>query len=486
MAHDVFISHAYKDKGIAIAICEKLESARVKCWIAERDISVGEDWTLTTRNAIGSSRVMVLLFSENANAAPHLEREIAHAFYTKRPILPVRLTETPAKRDFLFYLGNVRWIDAFASPPDRYLDELVSRINGILHGHTITREIKVPQNIANEARKALQHSDSWMGALRASHYGALEFLKRITIGASLLAAIWLLWFFYLQIKHGPSLPEGDLQTMHAPRDLAQSATPNGTPNSSASKTNYAYTRLGLWLPESAPSASTSPSPHPNLEQNPVDEKKSSEVGDDASIKSVPQHSPGIADQTPTSAAEPSPTGTNEAAAPVATPGKTPETNQSPAAVPLSSPFIASSVEKTPPEVQSGGSVNASPEQQSLQELVLEYLRAVANNDGATQERLFAGRVSFYGEGVLTFPEIERSMDNYRREWPIRKWVPKGEPEFPKELHSSDPNLYEVIQPFDWSVANGSKHKEGSAILYVRIRKAGNGAFHIFHLEQRHL
>ena len=247
MAHDVFISHAYKDKGIAIAICEKLESARVKCWIAERDISVGEDWTLTTRNAIGSSRVMVLLFSENANAAPHLEREIAHAFYTKRPILPVRLTETPAKRDFLFYLGNVRWIDAFASPPNQYLDELVTRINGIIHGHTITRDIKVPQNIANEARKALQHSDSWMGALRASHYGALEFLKRITIGASLLAAIWLLWFFYLQIKHGPALPESDVQTMHTPRELAPSTPPNGTADSSASKTTYAYTRLGLWF-----------------------------------------------------------------------------------------------------------------------------------------------------------------------------------------------------------------------------------------------
>ena len=88
MAHDVFISHAHKDKKIARAICEKLESARLKCWIAERDISPGEDWTLATRNAIGSSRVMVLVLSENANAAPHIEREIAHAFYTKRDIVP--------------------------------------------------------------------------------------------------------------------------------------------------------------------------------------------------------------------------------------------------------------------------------------------------------------------------------------------------------------------------------------------------------------
>ena len=91
MAHDVFISHAHKDKSVADAICEKLESAGVRCWIAGRDISAGEDWTAATWNAIGSSRVMVLLLSENANSAPHIQREIAHAFYTRRIIIPLRL-----------------------------------------------------------------------------------------------------------------------------------------------------------------------------------------------------------------------------------------------------------------------------------------------------------------------------------------------------------------------------------------------------------
>ena len=52
MEHDVFISHAHKDKSIADAICEKLESARLRCWIPARDISAGEDWTEVTWNAI--------------------------------------------------------------------------------------------------------------------------------------------------------------------------------------------------------------------------------------------------------------------------------------------------------------------------------------------------------------------------------------------------------------------------------------------------
>src|SRR5271165_3354395 len=124
MAHEVFISHAHKDKGIAHAICQKLESARVRCWLTERDISAGDDWTEATRKAIGSSRVMVLVLSENANAAAHIEREIAHAFYTGRIIVSLRLTNAPPRRDFLFYLGSVRCFDAFGLPAERQLEAL--------------------------------------------------------------------------------------------------------------------------------------------------------------------------------------------------------------------------------------------------------------------------------------------------------------------------------------------------------------------------
>jgi hypothetical protein len=122
MDHDVFISHAHKDKSIADAIREKLESARVKCWAAAQDISSAENWTEATRSAIGSSRVMVLVLSENANAAPHIEREITHAFYTRRIIIPFRLADTFPRCDFLFYLGNVPWLNAVSPPAEQDLE----------------------------------------------------------------------------------------------------------------------------------------------------------------------------------------------------------------------------------------------------------------------------------------------------------------------------------------------------------------------------
>jgi hypothetical protein len=498
MAHDVFISHAYKDQGVAVAICKKLEAAQVRCWIAARDVSAGGDWTEATRTAIASSRAMVLLLSENANVAPHIEREIAHAFYTKRAILPVRLSETPPKRAFLFYLGDVRWFDAFTSPVEQHLEELAASVHGIVGGHTIPRDIKLPHDMASGRRKTVPYSDSWLGALRASHYGALENLKRITIAASLLAALGVLWFVYRQMKDGALFPEGEAKTMNsAPR-----STPPPTADLSKSKPAYTYSRLGLWVPSSTgstssreektedgqsiapptPSATILPSPMPNLDQNATAGKAGTRIRDDALASSGPQASPGIPDRTASLAAEPSPTQINKSAIEGPGSGKLASTNQSQAdAPPQSVPSGGLSPESTPPEVQRG--VNS--EEQSLKELVLEYLRTVATDNDSTQERLFAGRVNFYGEGVLSFPEIGTSMERYRREWPIRNWEPKGEPEFPNTLHASDPDLYEVLQPFDWTVANGSKHKQGSATLYVRIRKAENGAFHIFHLEQRH-
>jgi TIR domain len=411
MAHDVFISHAFRDKAFVVAICKSLESAQVKCWITERDISSGEDWTEATRNAIASSRLMVLVLSENANAAPHLESEIAHAFYAKRPILPVRITDTQPKRDFLFYLGNVHWVDAFNSSPEQYLQELTGRIRGILRSPIISRDIKRSPGMAEQARKKSPYQDSWMGVWGESQYGSLGISKRIAIGASLLAAIGLLWFFYSQVKLGQSPPGDDLQTLK-------------------DRTARAAAETGRTQTENSSAGNTEP-------DDPQD--------------TIQGHADVLV---------PSP--------------------------PVVSPSGVPSAESTPLEAESGGILKGSPEEQSLKELVLEYLRTMATNDSSALQRLLAGRVNFYGKGVLSFPEIEESMERYRRQWPIRKWESKGEPEFPNTLHSSDPNQYEVLQPFDWTVANGTKQKKGSAILYLRIRKAENGAFHIFHLEQRHV
>ena len=242
MAHDVFISHAHKDKQIAHAICEKLESARIKCWIAERDISTGEDWTEATRNAIGSSHVMVLLLSENANAAAHMEREMAHAFYTKRVIVPLRLTETLPRRDFLFYLGTVRFFDAFDSPAEEHLEALTTAIHGLIQGRTPAR-VEMSLHRAEGTAAGSSFSESWLGALQASHYRTLGVLKYIGIAASLVGVVWLFWFMHQPNERQSSLGENESQA-------SQSGSPGALEDASTPRSAYTFTRFGLWAPNS--------------------------------------------------------------------------------------------------------------------------------------------------------------------------------------------------------------------------------------------
>jgi hypothetical protein len=245
MSHQVFISHARKDKGIAEAICEKLESARVRCWIADRDISAGEDWTEVTRNAIGSSRVMVLVLSENANAAPHIEREIAHAFYTGRVIMPLRVTETLPRRDFLFYLGNVRCFDAFSPPAEQHLEAFTASVNGLVRGPTATGET-VPPGRPIRQTETIHFSDSWIGALQASHYQTLELVKRAAVAAAILVIGLLLWFAPWRTKQEIPLAEENRQTPLSGPGAALDSRPQ-VPGDALSKPTYTYSRLGLWV-----------------------------------------------------------------------------------------------------------------------------------------------------------------------------------------------------------------------------------------------
>ena len=205
MGHDVFISHAHKDKDIADAICEKLESAEVSCWTAARDISPGEDRTEATRNAIGSSRVMVLVLSKNANAAPHIEREIAHAFYTRRTIVPVRLANTLPRRGFLFYLGSVRWFNAFSPSATQHLAALTAHIKSLVPDRTAAFN-GMPHRAVTGTMTRSNISNSWLGALRVPHYWTLG----ISVGITIAACLYLLWLFYFapqQPKEGPALQE---------------------------------------------------------------------------------------------------------------------------------------------------------------------------------------------------------------------------------------------------------------------------------------
>ena len=90
MACDVFVSHSVKDKVVAEMIVARLEADLVTCWIAPRDVVPGADWGESIIDAIESSRIMILIFSRNADASPQIKREVERAVNKGVYIIPFR------------------------------------------------------------------------------------------------------------------------------------------------------------------------------------------------------------------------------------------------------------------------------------------------------------------------------------------------------------------------------------------------------------
>ena len=128
MAHDVFISHSARDKPFADAVCAKLESRGMRCWIAPRDIRAGMEWGAAILEAIGCARVMLLLFSSHANASPQIRREVERAVNRELVIVPVRVEDVKPTGNLEYFLGTPHWLDAITQPFEQHLDHIADSV----------------------------------------------------------------------------------------------------------------------------------------------------------------------------------------------------------------------------------------------------------------------------------------------------------------------------------------------------------------------
>src|SRR5438067_872439 len=104
MAHDVFLSYSSKDKPTADAVCAMLEMHGLRCWVAPRDILPGNDWAGSIVKAIKGARVMVLVFSANANASPQINREVERAVNKGIPVIPLRIENVVPTEALEFFI----------------------------------------------------------------------------------------------------------------------------------------------------------------------------------------------------------------------------------------------------------------------------------------------------------------------------------------------------------------------------------------------
>jgi TIR domain len=145
MAHDVFVSYSSKDKTVADAVCATLERRGIRCWIAPRDILPGLDWGAAIVDAIGSSRVMVLVFSGNANKSPQIKREVERAVSKGVTIVPFRIEDVPLGKTFEYFISTAHWFDAFPPPIESHLERLADTAQALLSRRPSSTGAAIPR-----------------------------------------------------------------------------------------------------------------------------------------------------------------------------------------------------------------------------------------------------------------------------------------------------------------------------------------------------
>jgi len=127
----VFISYSSKDRQIAQTLCQALEARGQNCWIAGRDVRPGENFQESIVRALREARVMVLVFSSNANNSEEIKKEVVLAGRHKVTVVPVRVEDVVPNDAFTYEFATRQWIDLFQDW-EQQVEQLVNQIDQIL------------------------------------------------------------------------------------------------------------------------------------------------------------------------------------------------------------------------------------------------------------------------------------------------------------------------------------------------------------------
>lgn len=143
---DVFISYSSKDISVCKELCAILEQRGIKCWVAPRDITAGDNWATAISTAISTCTVFMVIYSENSAASTQVPKEVNLASGKGKYIIPYKTDNTPFHDEFEYYLGTNHWIQADVKNNKLEIEELVATINNVVGKATI---INNTTNITN-------------------------------------------------------------------------------------------------------------------------------------------------------------------------------------------------------------------------------------------------------------------------------------------------------------------------------------------------
>ena len=188
MRADVFVSYSQPDRSPAFELVAQLEARGIKVWVAPRDIAPSAEWAAEIIEAIGASKIMVLVFSEASNGSPQVRREVERAVHRQVPILTVRIEEALPTKSMEYFLSAQHWLDAFPSPLALYCDQLCREVSTLL-GAPPAPGVHIPPPSAARQSPRSAFTDEELGSLKqrlAQHVGPIagHLVKRAAASAT--------------------------------------------------------------------------------------------------------------------------------------------------------------------------------------------------------------------------------------------------------------------------------------------------------------
>jgi hypothetical protein len=208
MSHRIFISHSSTDAVIAAQICSQLEGKGVTCWIAPRDVSLGNEYGKSIIDAIENAEGFVLVLSSHSNKSRAVLAELEKAFSAGLPLFPVRIQDVVPSKQIELFVRSAQWLDAFAPPLNFHINRLADMLQP-----RANRRVEVPRPAQPPLGRTYDHVPVNQVRLRWSLLAACVLV--LTAGA------------YVLQHSNPRLPQDGMEVtapQQAPIDPTSSKT----------------------------------------------------------------------------------------------------------------------------------------------------------------------------------------------------------------------------------------------------------------------
>ncbi len=205
--NDIFISYAKEDKKLAMKMVTLLEQDGYKCWISPRDLTGTAERKEDIAEAIENSKLMLLIFSREANSSTESSWEVDVAVEAELQLVIFQTVALPSSLTLDFFINSYDHITAF----DKTFDKAYSELKTVLEEEDWNVE-RTNNNTVEHSEKTVSNNNNLyiiLGIVAAVIIGVYFYTQRDTRSDEEITFVgsWQLSNYKDDVKRNDSLQQ---------------------------------------------------------------------------------------------------------------------------------------------------------------------------------------------------------------------------------------------------------------------------------------